>query len=182
MTAGKEPSNSADPSFQRACWFAAPLRRCRRFVGRAYGYGSKLHHQGTAGFGPCFHLPGFHFGNLFLTHSPVEKGCFCLKRLRSRTPHRRFCFGKLPSQRVAQADRDHAKAPKVQSGREVQVQGCCTFGFAAMSQFQSTKAYSTEYLSFLWRQHIGRKGGGFGKPGTEGSGFVSGVCNRTPRS
>ena len=32
------------------------------------GCGSKLDHQGTAGFSPCFHLPGFHFGCLFLTH------------------------------------------------------------------------------------------------------------------
>ena len=35
------------------------------------GYGSKLNHQGTAGFSPCFHLPGFHFGYIFLTHSQV---------------------------------------------------------------------------------------------------------------
>ena len=33
------------------------------------GYGSKLNHQGTAGFGPFFHLPGFHFGYPCLTHS-----------------------------------------------------------------------------------------------------------------
>ena len=33
------------------------------------GYGSKVNHQGTADFGPCFHLPGFHLGYLFLTHS-----------------------------------------------------------------------------------------------------------------
>ena len=31
------------------------------------GYGSKLSHQGTAGLGPWFYLPGFHFGYLFLT-------------------------------------------------------------------------------------------------------------------
>ena len=30
---------------------------------------SKLNHQGTAGFSPCFHLPGFHFERLFVTHS-----------------------------------------------------------------------------------------------------------------
>ena len=35
------------------------------------GYGSKLNHQGTAGFGPCFHLSGFHCGHVFLTHSRV---------------------------------------------------------------------------------------------------------------
>ena len=37
----------------------------------ACGYGSKLNHQGTAGFCPCFHLPGFHLRYLFLTHSHV---------------------------------------------------------------------------------------------------------------
>ena len=37
-----------------------------------YRYGSKLNHQGTAGFGPCFHLPGFHFGYIFLTHSHMS--------------------------------------------------------------------------------------------------------------
>ena len=28
-------------------------------------------HDGTAGFSPCFHLPGFRFGYLFLTHSHI---------------------------------------------------------------------------------------------------------------
>ena len=32
-----------------------------------YGCGSKLNHQGTAGFSPSFHLPGFHFGYICLT-------------------------------------------------------------------------------------------------------------------
>ena len=37
-------------------------------------YGSKpKNHQGTTGFGPCFHLPGFHLGYLFLTHSHLRK-------------------------------------------------------------------------------------------------------------
>ena len=38
---------------QSSCWgcWLQPL-----------GYESKLNHQGTAGFSPCFHLPGFHFG------------------------------------------------------------------------------------------------------------------------
>ena len=36
------------------------------------GCGSKLNHQGTAAFTPCFLLQGFYFGvTLFLTHSPV---------------------------------------------------------------------------------------------------------------
>ena len=37
-------------------------------------YGSKLSHQGTAGFGPCYCLAGFHFGCLFLTHSHLIPG------------------------------------------------------------------------------------------------------------
>ena len=34
-----------------------------------YGYGSKLKSRGYAGFGPCFHFPGFHFGIGFLSHT-----------------------------------------------------------------------------------------------------------------
>ena len=30
-----------------------------------YGRGSKLNQQGTTGFTPWFHLPGFHFGYIF---------------------------------------------------------------------------------------------------------------------
>ena len=33
-----------------------------QYKGSSYGYGSKLNRRGYAGFGPCFHLPGFHFG------------------------------------------------------------------------------------------------------------------------
>ena len=33
------------------------------------GMGQNQNQQGTAGFSPCFHLPGFRFGYLFLTHS-----------------------------------------------------------------------------------------------------------------
>ena len=40
-----------------------------------HGHGSKLNHQETAGFSPCFHVPGFHFGaTLFLTHSHISGG------------------------------------------------------------------------------------------------------------
>ena len=34
--------------------------------------GSILNRRGYAGFGPCFHLPGFHFGTGFLSHSHVS--------------------------------------------------------------------------------------------------------------
>ena len=37
--------------------------------GSRIGYGSKSNHQGTTGFSQCFHLPGCHFGYLFLTHN-----------------------------------------------------------------------------------------------------------------
>ena len=38
------------------------------------GYGSKFNHRGTAGFRTGFHLPGFHFGYLLLTHSEMTPG------------------------------------------------------------------------------------------------------------
>ena len=41
--------------------------------GLKHGYGSKLNHQGTTGFGPCFYLAGFHFGYICLTHSHIVK-------------------------------------------------------------------------------------------------------------
>ena len=36
---------------------------------KMYGCGSKLNRRGYAGCGPCFYLPGFHFGTGFLSHS-----------------------------------------------------------------------------------------------------------------
>ena len=39
----------------------------------SFGCGSKLNHQGTAGFGPCCHLPGFHFGYLFFDPQPFVR-------------------------------------------------------------------------------------------------------------
>ena len=35
------------------------------------GCGSKLNRRGYAGFGPCFHLPGFHVGTGFLSHCRI---------------------------------------------------------------------------------------------------------------
>ena len=40
-----------------------------RSLPQLFGCGSKLNRRGYAGFGPCFHLPGFHFGTGFLSHS-----------------------------------------------------------------------------------------------------------------
>ena len=42
------------------------------FLVDSNGCGSKLNHQGTTGFGPCCHLPGFHFGYLVLTHCQIR--------------------------------------------------------------------------------------------------------------
>ena len=36
------------------------------------GYRSKLNHQETAGLSPCFHVPGFHFRYIFLTHGQIK--------------------------------------------------------------------------------------------------------------
>ena len=36
------------------------------------GYGSKLNQQGTAGFSPCFHLPGIHFGGPISDPQPFD--------------------------------------------------------------------------------------------------------------
>ena len=41
------------------------------------GCGSKLNHQGTAGFSPCFPLPRFHFRYLFLDPHPNERYVGC---------------------------------------------------------------------------------------------------------
>ena len=49
----------------------------------AIGCGSKLNRRGYAGFGPCFHLPGIHFGTGFLSHSqlvPFSPGSFFAER------------------------------------------------------------------------------------------------------
>ena len=51
-------------------WAPFPLPKSSyRCVAPSHGCGSKLSQEGTAGFSLWFHLPGFHFGYLFLTHS-----------------------------------------------------------------------------------------------------------------
>ena len=48
------------------------------------GMGQKNNPRKTAGFSPCVHLPGFHFGYLFLTHShkQVAKRSFTRRSLK----------------------------------------------------------------------------------------------------
>ena len=48
----------------------ADVRSVQRW--RTFGYGSKKHHQGTAGLSLWFHLPGLHFRFAFLTHSHLK--------------------------------------------------------------------------------------------------------------
>ena len=43
----------------------------------------KINNRGFAGFGPCFHLPGFHFGTGFLSHSHMLSGQTCCGWLRN---------------------------------------------------------------------------------------------------
>ena len=45
------------------------FRVARDALNFTYGCGSKLNRRGCAGFGPCFHFPGFHLGTGFLSHS-----------------------------------------------------------------------------------------------------------------
>ena len=53
------PRNRRAPNQQIALWL--------------FGCGSKFTRRGYAGFGPCFHLPGFHFGTGFLSHSHLAE-------------------------------------------------------------------------------------------------------------
>ena len=48
------------------------MRACNNFAARALpcGCGSKLNWRGYAGFGPCVHLPRFHFGSGFFEPQP----------------------------------------------------------------------------------------------------------------
>ena len=53
--------------FSQPSMRAALRWHCAAATGHAIanGRGSNLHRRGYAGFGPCFHLPGFHFGSGF---------------------------------------------------------------------------------------------------------------------
>ena len=42
---------------------------CISRTSKLFGCGSKLTRRGYAGFGPCVHLPGFHFSTGFLSHT-----------------------------------------------------------------------------------------------------------------
>ena len=56
--------------------FSSILHACARWeswgVMGSHGCRSTSNHQETTGFSPCFHLPGFHLGYLFLTHGLME--------------------------------------------------------------------------------------------------------------
>ena len=54
------------PTCWHCSWSTRPTPRFSVRFGSQNGYGSKLNHQGTADFSPCFHLPGFHFGSFWV--------------------------------------------------------------------------------------------------------------------
>ena len=60
-------------------------------AGDPSGDGSKLSHQGTAGFGPCSYLPKFHLGYVLLTHTQVKIPCSLLEP-KKRTHWQRNLF------------------------------------------------------------------------------------------
>ena len=73
---------------------------------QTYGCGSKLSHQGKACFSHGFHLPGFHFGYPFLTHSHMFVALVLCK-----WPSRVFCVERghilLPSGGISLSRRWH---------------------------------------------------------------------------
>ena len=77
------------------------------------GCGSKLNSRGYAGVGPCFHLPGFHFGTGFWSHSQITKPTVLLRQTRlicsTKTNHSCLPFGQgqiiVSSQHLRQAAR-----------------------------------------------------------------------------
>ena len=71
---GSDPGllRSIRPIFFRGCRLQHLGCGSHREVGSdSDGCGSKLNRRGYAGFGPCFHLPGFHFGTGFLSHRQI---------------------------------------------------------------------------------------------------------------
>ena len=73
----RDPGTRSDPTERTSKPRLGGLSR-RRGTGwnsaanEPYGCGSKLTRRGYAGFGSCFHLPGFHFGTGFLSHSHIR--------------------------------------------------------------------------------------------------------------
>ena len=74
------------------------------------GYGTKFSHQGTAGFSPWFHLPGFHFGYPFLTHSHFNLKVKGLKTLITRMSRSRRRTEKLPKSEFLIQRKRHSRA------------------------------------------------------------------------
>ena len=69
-------------------------------MGEPFGCGSKFNRRGYADFGPCFHLPGFHFGTGFLSHSHMREPFVKPKRRRlGQVGHTDERMGVLGNQR-----------------------------------------------------------------------------------
>ena len=77
--AGIEFTTRLRPWLDGWCWPSSAMR-AQRWCILSWGtrtldctYGSKLTHRGAAGFSPWFHLPGFLFCYLFLTHGHLAR-------------------------------------------------------------------------------------------------------------
>ena len=89
-------------------WFAPLLQHGFLKPPSSSGYGSKLSQQGTAGFGPCSCLPGFHCGYIFSTHSQIDTPlCICPSQ---KTP-RRAVASLAPRRRTWRRACNHASRP-----------------------------------------------------------------------
>ena len=104
----KQPKRLTPPS-QRPLWMEPRLeegKMVRRRNGeswmlvkevRPFGDGSKLNHQGTAGIGPCFHLPGS--GYIFLP-TAIWQPCSLVSQLAFAFARVSFCEQASRVQRI----------------------------------------------------------------------------------
>ena len=71
--------------------------------GPSYGCGSKLNRRGYAGVGPCFHLPGFHFGAGCFSHRHIYthlgvcfEGTLCWVGVKEKPKETQRTTGEVP--------------------------------------------------------------------------------------
>ena len=87
----------------------------------------------TAGFGPCFHLPGFYFGAGFLSHSQVESGARDPAALIAIAWVRFGSSCELSDKTIKQAERDEStrrigSSPRRESGAVPKRPSNCSHG------------------------------------------------------
>ena len=59
------------PLRETSLWFCSFTSAVDWSQNEDMGMGREIYHPGTAGFSRWFHLPGFHFGHLCLTHTHI---------------------------------------------------------------------------------------------------------------